>query len=57
MSPNDRRMRALVFVYIIQEVSHAHVQNASLEWFSSTPGFNRSRAEATERDLLFAHPQ
>ena len=31
-------MRALVFVYIIEEVTHAHVQNAPLEWFLSTPG-------------------
>ena len=31
-------MRALIFVYIIEEVAHAHVQYAPLEWFSSTPG-------------------
>ena len=36
-------MRALIFVYIIEdyiieEVAHAHVQNAPLEWFLSTPG-------------------
>ena len=31
-------MRALVLVYIIEEVAHAHAQNAPLEWFSSTPG-------------------
>ena len=30
-------MQALVFVYMIQEVAHAHVQNVSLEWFSSIP--------------------
>ena len=31
-------MRALIFVYIIEEVAHAHVQYAPLKWFSSTPG-------------------
>ena len=31
-------MRAVVFVYIIKEVAHTHVQNSPLEWFSSTPG-------------------
>ena len=31
-------MRALIFVYIIEEVAHAHAQNAPLEWFLSTPG-------------------
>ena len=25
-------------VYIIEEVAHTHAQNASLEWFWSTPG-------------------
>ena len=33
-----RRMRALVFVYIIKEVAHAHAQKATIEWLSSTPG-------------------
>ena len=31
-------MRAMVFVYIIEEVAHANVHNAPLEWFSSAPG-------------------
>ena len=31
-------MRAHVFVYIIEEVAHAHAQNTPLEWFLSTPG-------------------
>ena len=31
-------MRAPIFVYIIEEVAHAHAQNAPLEWFSATPG-------------------
>ena len=31
-------MRALVFIYMIEEVAHAHAQNAPLEWFPSTPG-------------------
>ena len=31
-------MRAFVFVYIGEEVAHAHVQNTPLEWFSLTPG-------------------
>ena len=26
-----------IFVYIIEEVAHAHVQNVPLEWFSSIP--------------------
>ena len=30
--------RAIIFVYIIEEVAHAYAQNAPLEWFSSTPG-------------------
>ena len=34
----DRRMRALIFVYIIEKVAHAHAQNALLEWFWSTSG-------------------
>ena len=38
-------MRALIFVYIIEEVA--------LEWFSSTPA--RSRAETVKRDLLVAY--
>ena len=29
-------MRAIAFVNIIEEVAHAHVQNAPLEWFLST---------------------
>ena len=43
-------MRALIFVYIVEEVVHAHVQNAPLEWFSSTA------AQALERGLLVAYP-
>ena len=31
-------MRALVFVYNIEEVAHAHAQNEPFVWFSSTPG-------------------
>ena len=31
-------MRAVVFVYNIEEVAHAHAQSAPFEWFSSTPG-------------------
>ena len=31
-------MRALVFVYIIEEVAHTHVQNAPGKWLLSTPG-------------------
>ena len=31
-------MGALVFVYIIEEVAHAHAQNAPLEWLLSIPG-------------------
>ena len=31
-------MRALVCVYIIEEVAHVHAQKAPLEWFSSTLG-------------------
>ena len=30
MSLEDRRMRAVVFMYIIEKVSHAHAQNAPL---------------------------
>ena len=30
-------MRALIYVYITEEVAHAHAKNAPLEWFSSTP--------------------
>ena len=33
-----RALRALVFVYIIEQVAHAHSKNTPLEWFSSTPG-------------------
>ena len=44
-------MRALVFVYIIEEVAHA--QCALLEWFLSTPTLG---VEAVERDLLVAYP-
>ena len=33
-SLGDRRMRTLIFVYIIEEVAHAHEQNTLLEWFS-----------------------
>ena len=31
-------MRALIYVYIIQEVPHAHAQNTTLERFSSRTG-------------------
>ena len=34
-------MRALVSVCIKEEVSHAHAQNAPLEWFLSTPRASR----------------
>ena len=37
-SLGDRRKRALVFVYILVEGAHAHVQKVPLEWFLSTPG-------------------
>ena len=30
-------MRALILVYIIEEVAHVHVQDAPLQWFSSLP--------------------
>ena len=46
-------MRALLFVYIIEDVAHAHAQNAPLEWFSSTPGLGV--AEAVEQDLLVVY--
>ena len=46
----------LVFVYIIEEVvMHVHAQNAPLEWFSSTPLWAGSHAEAVERDLLVVY--
>ena len=53
-SLEDRRMRALVYLYIIEEVAHAHVQNAPRVLRVST--WARSRAEAVERDLLVAYP-
>ena len=31
-------MRAIIFVYIIEKVAHAHAKNAHFEWFSPTPG-------------------
>ena len=31
-------MRALIFVYIIEEVAHVHVPNTTLEWLSSKTG-------------------
>ena len=31
-------MRAHTSVYIIEEVTHAHAQNALLDWFTSSPG-------------------
>ena len=34
----DRRMRDVVFVYIIEKVAHAYEHTAPIEWFSSTPG-------------------
>ena len=37
-SQGDRRKKALIFVYIIGEVAHAHAQNAPIEWFLSTSG-------------------
>ena len=43
-------MRALVFVYIIEEVAHTHAQNAPLQWLSS------KTVLATKRDLLVAYP-
>ena len=47
-------MRALEFVYIEEEVAHAHAQNAPPEWFSSTP-LDRSCAEAVEQDQLVVY--
>ena len=49
-------MRALIFVYIIEEFALTHKQNAPLEWFSSTPGLGSNRAEAVGQDLLVANP-
>ena len=46
-------MRALIFVYIIEEVTQAHAQNAPLEWFSSTFGLGIVRG--VERDPLVAY--
>ena len=43
-------MRTLVFVYIIEEVVHAHAQNAPFECFLSVSAL--SRVQALERDLL-----
>ena len=45
-------MRALVFVYIIEQVAQAHAQNTPLLVNTCA----RSRAEAIERDLLVAYP-
>ena len=36
------------FLYIIEEFAQAHVQNAPLEWFSST----RNPTRAAKRDVL-----
>ena len=36
-SLGDRRARDLIFVYIMEEVAHAHAQNAPLDWFLTTP--------------------
>ena len=38
MSLGDRQIRALIFVYIIEDVAHAHVQNTPLERFLSILG-------------------
>ena len=47
-------MRALVFVYIIENVAHAHAQNAHIERFSSTPGLGVVPRHV-ERDQLVAY--
>ena len=48
-------MRALVFVYIIEKVVHAHKQNAPLIVILINI-WARSHAEAVEQDLLVAYP-
>ena len=53
MSLGDRQTRAVIFAYVIEEVAHAHAQNAPLKWFSSTPGLGV--AEAVEQDLLVVY--
>ena len=40
-------MRALIFLYIIEKVAHAHAQNAPLEWFSVNT-WARNSAEAVD---------
>ena len=47
-------MRAFVFV-IIEEVAHAHAQNAPLEWFLSTTGLRVVARLLIERDVLVAY--
>ena len=44
-------MRALIFVYIIEEVAHDQVQNALL-----VKNWAWSCVKAAERDLLVAYP-
>ena len=53
----DITRRTLICVYIIEEVAHAHAQNAPLEWFSSIPWLRVvSTVQALERHLLVAYP-
>ena len=51
-------MRAPVFIYIyIEEVAHTHVQNAPIEWFSSTPRPEvMQKLSEVEQDQLVAYP-
>ena len=44
-------MRALVFVYIVEEVAYDHAQNSH-----PIKNWARSRVQATERDLLVVGP-
>ena len=48
-------MGSLVFVYIIEEVGHAHAQNAPL-LVVLVNTWARRRAETVERDILVAYP-
>ena len=46
-------MRALIFVYIIEEVTHAHAQTAPHEWFLSIPGLEVMPRLLSEIGILF----
>ena len=46
-------MRALIFVYVREEVVHAQVQNAPL---ALVKNWARSCVQAAEQDLLVAYP-